>query len=98
MSSTNMTVEHPPANRLLEIGSAYRQAKVLLSAVELGVFSALAGGALNASDLANRTQVHDRAACDFFDALVAMGLLTRDDQGRYRNTAESDCYLDRAKP
>jgi hypothetical protein len=93
-----MTGEHPQANRLLQIGSAYRQAKVLLSAVELGVFSALAARPLDAGTLANRTQVHSRAACDFFDALVAMGLLTRDDEGRYRNTEESDHYLDRAKP
>jgi hypothetical protein len=93
-----MTSEHPYANRLLEIGSAYRQAKVLLSAVELGVFSELATGPLDASDLANRVQVHSRAARDFFDALVAVGLLRRDDKGRYRNTEESDRYLDRAKP
>jgi hypothetical protein len=92
-----MTSAHPQPNRLLEIGSAYRQAKVLLSAVELGVFSALASGPLDANGLADRTQVHRRAAADFFDALVAMGLLTRDRQGHYRNTKESDCYLDKAK-
>ena len=94
----NMTGEHPQANLLLQIGGAYRQAKVLLSAVELGVFSALAAGPLDASDLADRTQVHSRAARDFFDALVAMGVLTRDDKGQYCNTEESDHYLDQAKP
>jgi hypothetical protein len=93
-----MTSNRPGANRLLEIGSAYREAKVLLSAVELGVFSELARGPLDADELRGRIGVHDRAARDFFDALVALGLLTRDDEGRYRNSAESDCYLDRAKP
>ena len=93
-----MTREHPRSDRLFEIGSAYRQAKVLLSAVELGVFSELAAGPLDARDLASRIQVHGRPARDFFDALVATGLLTRDDEGRYRNTEESDFYLDRAKP
>lgn len=93
-----MTGEHPSATRLFEIGSAYRKAKVLLSAVQLGVFSVLAKGPLDATALANRIQVHGRAACDFFDALVAMDLLTRDDKGQYRNTEESDRYLDRAKP
>jgi hypothetical protein len=82
----------------MQIGSAYRQAKVLLSAVELGVFSELATGPLDATDLANRVRVHSRAARDFFDALVAMGLLARDDKGQYRNTEESDHYLDQAKP
>src|SRR5262249_28860397 len=33
---------------------------------------------------------------DFFDALVALGMLERQD-GRYRNTAESDALLDKAK-
>jgi hypothetical protein len=93
-----MTGEHPRADRLFEIGSAYRQAKVLLSAVELGVFSVLATGPLDATDLANRVQVHSRAARDFFDALVAMGLLKRDGEGRYCNTGESDHYFDQAKP
>jgi len=93
-----MTREHPRTDRLFEIGSAYRQAKVLLSAVELGVFSELAAGPLDARDLASRIRVHGRSARDFFDALVATGLLTRDDEGRYRNTEESDFYLDRAKP
>jgi O-methyltransferase/methyltransferase family protein len=93
-----MTGEHPRADRLFEIGSAYRQAKVLLSAVELGVFSTLATGPLDATDLANHIQAHSRAARDFFDALVAMGLLTRDGKGQYCNTEESDRYLDQAKP
>jgi precorrin-6B methylase 2 len=93
-----MTCEQPHANRLFEIGSAYRKAKVLLSAVELGVFSVLAAGSLDATDLAERVKVNKRAARDFFDALVAMGLLTRDGKGRYRNTVESDHYLDEAKP
>jgi len=57
-----MTGKNPRTDRLFEIGSAYRQAKVLLSAVELGVFSELANGPLEASDLANRawTMSHTR--------------------------------------
>src|SRR3954464_14065118 len=92
-----MMFAQPQPDRLLQIGSAYRQAKVLLSAVELGLFSELATGPLDAADLADRIKVNMRAARDFFDALVAIGLLTRDVQGRYRNTDESDQYLDAAK-
>jgi hypothetical protein len=93
-----MTCAQASANRLFEIGSAYRQAKVLLSAVELGVFSALATTPLDAAGLADRIKVNERAARDFFDALVAMGFLTRDANGRYSNSDESDQYLDEAKP
>ncbi len=39
-----------------------------------------------------------RGACDFFDALVALGLLERDPAGRYANTPETGIYLDRSKP
>jgi hypothetical protein len=70
---------------------------VILSAVELGLFAVLAAGPLNAEHLRERLGLHPRAARDFFDTLVALGLLERTD-GRYANTAETDRYLDPAKP
>jgi SAM-dependent methyltransferase len=39
-----------------------------------------------------------RSATDFFDALVALGMLERDGDGRYANTAATELFLDRAKP
>ena len=42
-------------------------------------------------------RLHSRSARDFFDALVALGMLEKQD-GRYSNTAETDFFLDRAKP
>jgi hypothetical protein len=41
--------------------------------------------------------IHDRRARDFLDALVALGMLVRQD-GRYANSAETGLYLDRNKP
>src|SRR5262249_46036770 len=82
---------------ILELGTAFWRAKVLLSAVELGVFTTLAQGPLEAETLRERLSLHPRSARDFFDALVALGMLERD--GRtYRNTAETAHFLDRAKP
>jgi ubiquinone/menaquinone biosynthesis C-methylase UbiE len=69
---------------------------VLLSAVELGVFSALAEGPLDLDALGERVGVHPRGRRDFFDALVAMGLLERSD-GKYANTPETERFLDPAK-
>ena len=86
------------ADRLYKIGSAYRQAKVLLSAVELDLFSILAKEPLAATALARRIAIDGRGARDFFDALVALELLTRDAEGRYRNSEAADLYLDRGKP
>lgn len=83
-------------DRLLELGSAYWASRTLLSAVELDVFTVLASGPLPGDDLRERLGLHDRAAADFLDALVALRLLDRDDAS-YRNTAETDLYLDSAK-
>jgi O-methyltransferase/methyltransferase family protein len=93
-----MTIACDLAERLYSIGSAYRQAKVLLSAVELDVFSVLAKEPLNAATLAARLDIDRRGARDFFDALVALDLLNRDADGRYQNTEATNLYLDRAKP
>jgi hypothetical protein len=83
--------------RIFHLGFAYWGSRTLLSAVELGVFTELAHGPLDAEALRRRLQLHPRGARDFFDALVALGLLERED-GRYLNTPDTDLFLDRAKP
>jgi len=85
-------------NRILELGYAYREAKALLSAVELGVFTALAEGPLDLKSLTNLIGIEQRGARDFFDALVALDLLDRDERGRYACTPETALYLARGKP
>ena len=83
--------------RIFNLGFGYWGARALLSAVELGVFTELARGPLDAPQLAARLSLHRRGIRDFLDALVALGMLERD-KGTYSNTAESDLFLDRAKP
>jgi len=87
----------PTPDRILELGFAFWGAKTLLSAVELGVFSELAKGAQEGEALRERLNLHPRSARDFFDALVALGMLDRRDD-QYGNTPETDQFLDRAKP
>ena len=89
--------EQPTPARIMQLGTAFLGAKALLSAVELGLFTELAAGPLDAEALRARLGLHSRSARDFFDALVALGMLERED-GRYRNTPETDLFLDRAKP
>src|SRR5215470_12401372 len=84
-------------DRIVELGTGFWGAKVLLSAVELGVFSTLAKGPLDGETLRARLGVHPRSARDFFDALVALGMLGRE-RDRYANTPDTDLFLDRAKP
>jgi hypothetical protein len=84
-------------DRILELSDAFRKAKVLLSAVELRVFTVLSDGDLDLEALRMKTSVAERGARDFFDALVALDLLQRDNDGRYGNTTETALYLDANK-
>jgi hypothetical protein len=88
----------PTPDAIMQLGSAFWASKTLLSAVELGLFSELASsGPLDGEALRKRLDLHPRSAIDFFDALVALGMLEREN-GLYRNTAETELFLDRAKP
>jgi hypothetical protein len=86
------------SDRILQVGHAFRAAKALLSAVELGIFTVLAEGPTDLDALSKRVGIHPRGARDFFDALVSLGMLGRDDGNCYANTPETDLYLDRGKP
>ena len=82
---------------IMQLGWGFWGSKTLLSAVELGVFTELSKGPLDLEALTSRLALHPRSARDFFDALVALGMLARD--GRvYANTPESTLFLDKAKP
>jgi SAM-dependent methyltransferase len=90
----------PPAaspDAILQLGFGFWGSKVLLSAVELGVFTALAETSADLETLRSRLGLHPRPARDFLDALVALGMLQRQD-GRYANTPATEAFLDRAKP
>jgi cyclopropane fatty-acyl-phospholipid synthase-like methyltransferase len=95
-------VSHPAPldlspDRIFQVGLGFWAAKALLSAVELGLFTVLAAEPLDAKALRRRLGIHERGARDFFDALVALRMLDRQD-GLYRNTPEANLYLDRNKP
>ena len=73
--------------------------KVLLSAIELGVFTTIAEhGPLSGEQLRDALGLHKRSARDFLDALVALHMLQRLPDRRYANTPETELYLDRSKP
>jgi hypothetical protein len=83
--------------RLLQLGMGFWGPRAFLSAVELGVFTALAKGPLDEKQLRTRLGLHARASRDFLDALVALEVLQRR-AGRYHNAPDADAFLDRAKP
>src|SRR3954470_1641672 len=89
--------EHTTPASILQLGLGFWGSKALLSAIELGVFTTLAGRSLDLVALRGELGLHPRAARDFFDALVALGMLERRD-GRYANTQATEIFLDREKP
>jgi len=91
--STKMAVT---PEKIMQLGLGFWSSKTFLSAVELGLFTELAKGTLNGDQLTERLQLHPRSARDFFDALVSLGMLERED-GLYRNTPDTDLFLDRNK-
>lgn len=88
---------HVTPDRILQTGFGFWSSKVLLSAVEMEVFTELAKHPADLPTLQGRLGLHPRAARDFLDTLVALGFLRRVD-GIYHNSPESDLYLDRRKP
>jgi hypothetical protein len=94
--SERPTPEHPTPEHIMQVGLGFWASKTLLSAVELGVFTELARRPEDLDGLRERLGLHPRSARDFLDALVALGFLERED-GVYRNTPDTDLFLDRGK-
>lgn len=88
-------------SRIMETATAFFASKALLSAVKLGVFTALSGKSLSGKEIQDALNLHDRGVYDFLDALVALGFLNREgllDTARYTNAPETELFLDRNKP
>lgn len=84
--------------RIMRLGLGFWGTKTLLSAVELGLFTVLGEGPRGGEELAARLELHPRSWRDFLDALVALGMLRREEDGRYANTPETGMFLDRTRP
>ncbi len=85
----------------MQTATAFWDSKALLTAVELDLFSTLGDNSMTASRLGERLELHPRGTYDFFDALVALRFLDRDGDGPdglYRNTPETNAFLNKASP
>lgn len=87
-----MSGPRPKPDHILELAFGFQASKVVLAAVELGVFEALAQGPKGVAAIERELDLHPRSSRDFLDALVALGVLERED-GAYRNTPAADAYL-----
>jgi hypothetical protein len=96
-----MSTSQPNPSALLQTAFAFWNSKVLLTAVEMGLFTKLGQRRLTGMELGTELGLHPRGINDFFDALVAMKFLDRDGDGPhalYFNTPEGAMYLDEKSP
>jgi len=91
-----MFIPVSPEN-IFKVGLGFWGSKVLLSAIELGLFTRLAQPPLSEAALREQLGLHSRSTHDFLDALVALGFLQREN-GLYCNSPDADQYLDKNKP
>jgi hypothetical protein len=87
----------PTPEHIMQIGFGFWASKTLLSAVELGVFTALAKGPKSLGELSKVLGLHGRSARDFLDTLVSLKLLKRTGES-YENAPDTGLFLDKAKP
>ncbi|MGC2402561.1 MAG: methyltransferase [Acidobacteriaceae bacterium] len=90
-------MNEPRPDQILQVGTGFWASKILLSAVELELFTELAKHPETLPELSARLGLHARSARDFLDALLALGFLERRD-GTYYNTPSTDLFLDKRKP
>jgi hypothetical protein len=86
---------------ILQAAFGFWSSKVLLTAVEFGLFTTLGDRRLRGETLGREIGLHPRGVFDFLDALVAMRFLDRDGNGPealYANMPAGREYLDRASP
>ncbi len=81
---------------IISLALSFWAAKAVMAAVDLGVFARLGQGPRTGEALAADLGLAGRGARDFFDALVALGLLDRRD-GLYANAPLAERYLDPGK-
>jgi SAM-dependent methyltransferase len=80
------------AEPIIELASGFMAAKHLFAASEVGLFEALADSPATIEGLALRTRLTRRTARISADAMVALGLLEREDD-TYRNSETADAFL-----
>ena len=88
----------PSPDLLLHLAFGFAPPLMVRSAVQLGLFDALAAAPLTAPALAAALDASIRGVTPLCEALAAFGLLARDAQGRFGLTSLSSAYLLTSKP
>ncbi len=84
-------------NTIREIAASYRQSRILLSGVELDLFTHIEETGTTSERLATRLSLDRRATDRLLNALVSMGFLNKSGP-LFFNTPESSLFLSRKSP
>lgn len=87
----------PSPQLLFDTISAYQQSAVIKAAIELDLFTAIAGGSDTAAAIAKARAVSERGARSLCDYVVTLGFLTKESD-RYSLTPDAAVFLDRRSP
>ncbi|MCZ7609515.1 MAG: acetylserotonin O-methyltransferase [Ignavibacterium sp.] len=80
-----------------EIANAFRESRILLSAIELNIFSIIDKHLIPAEEISNKINTDIRATDRLLNALCAMGLLKKV-KGKFYNSDLASKYLVKDKP
>ena len=87
----------PSPVRIFEALRAFQETAALKSAIELGVFTAIADGATTAAKIASACNASERGIRILCDTLVTSEILEKRD-ARYGNTRDTAIFLNRHSP
>src|SRR5437773_2322701 len=100
--SPSATPGSPPTpERLLQMAWGFGPTQALASAVEVGLFDAIAAGRRDAASIASACKSSARGVRMLLDALVALGVVTREGAGeaaRHGLAADTETFLVAGRP
>jgi SAM-dependent methyltransferase len=96
MDSARSTAPLSP-KPIMELATAFQRSRPLLTAFELGLFTALNSEARTSEETAAALDTNPRATDRLMNALVALGLLEKR-EGRFRNSPLAEAYLVKGRP
>lgn len=93
--------EQVDPSKIMQVGTGFFASKILLTAVNMELFTLLAKGEMSGREIQSKLGLHNRSLYDFLDALVALGFLQRKglkETAIYSNAPDTEMFLDKNKP
>ena len=97
MSAAPQSAAPPTPERFFNAINAFQLTEAMKAALDLGLFTAIAGGDTTAASIASRVSASERGVRILCDYLTVQGFLTKTD-GRYGLPQDTALFLDRNSP